>query len=82
MELRDTILDMLSDDYKKRFTAEVNQLEIRKYKLSRLIRDYEEDKLDFEPVCPINMLKQQLELMELLINLLYERAEIEGIDIS
>ena len=37
MELEDTIEDMLSSDYKRRFIAEYNQLKIRYDKLRNMV---------------------------------------------
>lgn len=42
MKLLDTIPDMVSSDYKKRFIAEYNQIDIRYKKLCNMMDKYEE----------------------------------------
>ena len=58
-ELRDTVALMNSADYKERFKAEYIQTHIRYEKLRNMIVRYEAGTLDFEPSCPMNLLKQQ-----------------------
>lgn len=82
MELKDTIELMNSEDYKDRFRAEYVQLKIRCTKLRQMIIKYEAKTLDFEPSCPINVLKTQLFNMNNYLDQLEIRAQIEGIDIS
>ena len=59
MELKDTVEEMLSDDYIQRFKAEYNQTKIRYNKLQKLVVKYEAGTLGFEPKCPIEILKDQ-----------------------
>jgi hypothetical protein len=81
MELRDTIDNMVSFDYKKRFKAEYDQLETRVNKLASTIELAKKDELPFELACPVSMLEEQLEAMEDYLEILTERAEIEDIKI-
>lgn len=81
MELRQTVNKMLSNDYKDRFVAEYEQLNIRYNKLSVMVLKYREGKLDFKPTCPIELLEKQLESMRIYLECLYERAELEGIEL-
>ena len=81
MELKDTIEMMNSPDYKERFKAEYYQLKIRGDKLLKLITDYEEGTLNFQPKCPISVLKLQSLHMKQYKEDLEKRAEIEGIEL-
>lgn len=82
--MEDTVALMLSDDYKDRFIAEYNQLNIRYCNLKDLIdRIHSHDEtLDFEPTCPIELLEMQLEAMEQYLKVLRIRGRIEEIVIS
>ena len=82
MELMDTIELMNSDDYKERFIAEYNQVNIRYKKLHQVISKYEAGDLEFAPDCPLKLLKRQASAMCEYLTVLDKRAEIEGIDLS
>lgn len=82
MELKDTIPQMNSEDYKERFKAEYNQTKIRYWKLHAMIVKYEAGTLAFEPTCPIDLLKEQAFYMGDYLYTLEIRAEIEGIELS
>lgn len=86
LELVDTVEDMTSPDYKKRFIAEYTQLCIRINKLKRFIgkiayakyAGVEEPKHD----CPIYLLESQLVVMGLYEQALKVRAkEYESIEL-
>ena len=81
MELRDTIPGMLSLDYKERFTAEYEQLSIRASKLEIFIDNYRNSRLSFKPICSIELLEQQLDIMKAYMAVLEERAKIEGVNV-
>ena len=81
MELRDTIPGMLSPYYKERFTAEYEQLSIRAQKLGTFIDNYRNGRLSFKPICSIELLEQQLDIMRAYIAVLEERAKIEGVNV-
>lgn len=79
LDLKDTIHSMLSDDYKERFIAEVQQLDIRINKLSGMLSAWEAGVLSFTPTCSYQMLDAQLHAMKVYHHLLCVRADIEGI---
>lgn len=81
-ELKDTVDMMNSDDYKERFVAEYEQLDIRITKLRNMVIKYEAGKLDFTPNCPLDLLKRQLNAMIQYKYALEVRAQIEEIDLS
>lgn len=82
MELKNTVDLMLSDDYKERFKAEFYQLKIRYEKLVTILDLYDRHKLDFELTCPRELYAKQIEGMEIYMDILYDRAAIEGIDLE
>lgn len=82
MELKDTIKMMESPDYKERFRAEFFQLYIRMEKLYALLEKMAAGTLDFTPSCSFELLAKQHVRMAGLINILEERAKIEGIDLT
>lgn len=79
MELKDTIDLMTSSDYKDRFKAEYYQVKIRAEKLDKLLQDFYNNKLDFAPTSPIDLLQEQLIDMKIYMRKLERRAEIEEI---
>ena len=81
MDLIDTVELMNSSDYKERFKAEYLQTKIRYDKLHRMIVKYEAKTLDFEPSCPIDLLKSQASAMGNYLYALEVRAEIEKIEL-
>ena len=82
MKLIDTIPDMISPDYKKRFVAEYNQISIRYRNLCAMMDRYEEGKLDFSPKTPMEELRAQGVYMLLYKSILLHRADLEGIDLE
>ena len=81
MELQDAIKLMNSTDYNERFKAEFLQLQIRIGKLERMLKGYREGTLDFTPNCSYDLLHTQLVYMECYMNVLEERAKMEGIEL-
>ena len=81
MELKDTIQQMNSEDYKERFKAEYYQLKIRSEKLHDFIVKYQAGKLDFKPTCSINVLCEQERHMRSYLTMLEVRAVIEDIEL-
>ena len=67
------------EDYKKRFVKEYNELKERADKLAFMLAKYSNGELDFEPDCPINLLKMQYHAMRTYMHILKLRAEIEDI---
>lgn len=78
MELKETATLMCSDNFKERFKAEYLQLVIRHDKLMNMVSNW--DKLDFTPTCPKSIYERQLKGMRVYIDILEERARIEGIE--
>ena len=81
MKLKETIQMMESPDYKERFKAEYFQLEIRYLKLHAMLEKHAQGKLGFTPTCPISILYEQKLLMDRYLNILEQRAKIEGIEL-
>ena len=79
MELKDTIDLMNSEDYTDRLRAEYYQTKIRYDKLHSMIIKYEAGKLDFEPECSIELLKEQARYMGNYLYILEVRSEVENI---
>lgn len=79
MELKDTIEMMQSADYKERFKAEYQQTKIRYNKLHNMLVKADAHTLDFEPTCPLDLLREQKANMGKYLYCLEVRAEIEGI---
>ncbi len=66
-------------DYKTRMISEYYQLKERYTKLNKMLVKYEAGTLDFEPDCPIDLLKRQKRVMGEYLYVLEIRAEIEDI---
>lgn len=81
MELKDTVEMMESQDYKERFKAEYNQTKIRYDKLHKMIVKYEAGTLEFKPNSPLDLLKEQAQMMGKYLYCLEIRASIEGIEL-
>lgn len=82
MELKDTVELMKSNDYKERFKSEYLQTKIRYEKLHKMTVKYEAGTLNFEPSCPLEILKEQKSYMGNYLRMLEIRAEIEKIDLN
>lgn len=70
------------NDYKQRMIEEYKQLAERFVKLGRLIEKHNSGTLDFKATCPIELLEDQYCAMRLYLNILVQRATIEGIDLD
>lgn len=81
-ELKEIVEDMLSEDYKVRFYAEVEQLAIRIVKLSQLIEKQLTGTLEFEPTCNVGVLIAQRDIMSAYLDILVLRAMQEDVDTS
>ncbi|MFQ9855160.1 MAG: crAss001_48 related protein [Ruminococcus callidus] len=80
-ELKDTVAQMCSDDYKERFKAEYVQVAIRYQKLKRMLDRWDEGKLNFQPTCPRGVYNFQIRAMADYIASLEARAAIENIEL-
>ena len=81
MKLLDTVEMMNSSDFKERFRAEFYQLKIRRDGLQNMLFKYKNGELPFTPNCTYELLHKQLIFMDCYMNILSERAEIEGIEL-
>ena len=81
MDMTKTVELMLSDNYKDRFKAEYYQLKIRYEKLKVMLDKWDEGKLEFKPTCGREIYDVQIEAMEAYLDVLADRAEIEGIEL-
>lgn len=79
-ELAKTCEGMVSPDYKERFKAEYVQLKNRLYGLQRMIDAWDNGKLNFTPTCPRDLYYEQIAGMKQYLEVLEQRAEIEGIE--
>ena len=70
------------EPWKERFLTEYKELKTRFLKLREMLVRYETGTLDFEPTCPINLLKEQAEVMYKYMYSLEIRAMIEKIDLT
>ena len=82
MELKETVEMMNSTDYKDRFKAEYYQLSIRICKLQNMLFNWDNNKLNFEPVCPKSAYDLQLKAMVEYKAFLEMRAVMENIAID
>ena len=66
-------------EWQKRFVKEYHELRDRFTKLDMMIGKYEKGQLEFEPKCPIDLLKHQRSVMWEYLSILEQRARIEEI---
>lgn len=71
-----------NEDYKARLVKEYKELKERYGKLHKMIVKAEAGTLDFEPDCPLDLLKQQAKAMGEYLHILEIRAEIEEVNIN
>ena len=69
-------------DWQQRFVIEYEELANRAEKLRAMLDKYDAGVLDFTPQTPIGLLRAQLSVMCAYMEILEERAEIEGVDLS
>lgn len=85
MELKDTVAQMESEDYKERFIAEYNQTKIRYEKLKAFCNRIEAaERIGAESPkhdCPLSLLREQQGHMGMYLHTLEIRAEIEHVKI-
>lgn len=67
------------EPWKERFKKEYYELRERFQKLDMMIDQYEKGQLEFEPKCPIDLLKRQRSVMWEYLSILEQRAKIEEI---
>ncbi|MGL5383045.1 MAG: crAss001_48 related protein [Culicoidibacterales bacterium] len=81
MMLFETIEMMNSADFKERFKAEYYQLKIRRKGLYEMLVKYHGEMLPFTPKCPIELLEEQVVVMDKYLDILEQRAKIEGVEL-
>ena len=79
IEFEATTEMMLDDDYRQRFKAEYWQVKHRYDRLHDMVVKYEAGTLDFNPSCPIELLKEQKAAMGKYLYTLEVRAAIEKV---
>lgn len=67
--------------YQVRFVKEYDDLVARYVKLNNFIKKAEDGIFDFELNCPIELLKEQSEIMWRYIEILWERSAYEKVDL-
>lgn len=77
-----TVEGMLSSDYKERFKAEYKQTKIRYDKLHAMLVKADAGKLEFEPTCPLDLLRHQAQAMGQYLYCLEVRAQMEGVELK
>ena len=82
MELIETVELMQNVNYRQRFLAEYYQLKIRIEKLEAMVNKWDKGELDFIPTCDREIYDDQLYYMRGYLNILKNRAEIEGIELK
>lgn len=80
--LRETAIQMNSNDYKERFIAEYKQLALRYKALANMCIKWDNSQLDFTPTCPREMYDDQLSAMQQYLYILEKRAKIENINLN
>lgn len=80
--LDETVEMMVSGDYKERFKGEYYQLKIRFESLNRMLKKWDEGKLDFTPTCSRNVYDRQTKAMADYLDVLKARAITEQIDLE
>ena len=65
-----------------RYVKEYDDLCVRYMKLNLLLKKYEEGTLNFELNCPVEMLKEQADIMWRYIEILWERSVYENVDLN
>ena len=81
-ELKETIADMTSTDYKRRMEAEYDQLKIRFNELITMLEDWDNGTLSFTPKCPRGLYESQLDYMIGYMLILSSRLKIESMPLE
>lgn len=68
--------------YQIRYIKEYDDLCIRYMKLNALLKKADEGTLDFELNCPLELLKEQADVMWRYIEILWERSVYEKVDLN
>ena len=68
--------------YQVRFMNEYDELVLRYTEIITIIKNFEEGTLDFTLKCPIELLKEQADVLWRYIEILWERSEYENVDLN
>lgn len=69
------------EDYKQRMAEEYQELNQRVIKLENILYRHRNGNIDFEPNCPIDLLRAQYNAMCAYMSILEVRSEIEDVDL-
>ena len=70
------------EPWKERMVQEYKELKERYTKLHKMLVKYDAGKLEFEPTCPVGLLREQASVMGRYLYILEERALIEGVELE
>ncbi len=70
------------NEYKVRMIDEYKEVKERYQKLHAMLVRFDAGRLDFEPTCPIDLLREQAAVMGKYMYILEERAVIEDIELE
>lgn len=76
------IVCVAEPEWQTRFRKEYYELKERYMKLHKMLVKYDAGTLEFEPTCPIELLRKQKSAMGEYLNILEIRAEIEKITLQ
>ena len=68
--------------YQERYVNEYEQLCDKYGKLLKILRKIDSDSLEFNLNCPIELLKEQADVMSRYIDVLLRRAKYEGVELT
>jgi len=69
------------EPWKERMIQEYTELKERYTKLHKMLVKFDAHRLEFEPKCPIELLREQAATMGRYLYILEERATIEGVEL-
>lgn len=69
------------EPWKERMVQEYGELKDRYTKLHKMLVKFDAGKLEFEPKCPIDLLRKQASVMGRYLYILEVRALIEGVEL-
>lgn len=69
------------EPWKERMVQEYGELKDRYTKLHKMLVKFDAGKLEFEPKCPVDLLRKQASVMGRYLYILEVRALIEGVEL-
>lgn len=70
------------EGYKERLVKEYRELRERYERLHLMLVKYDANTLEFEPSCPMELLREQADVMSRYMYILEIRAQIEKVDLD